>query len=201
MPRSTRLRAIRLQLALAFCGIGMLSGCGSKYSQVPPRLDLQRYGRVALITFSQDDENRELGTLATQRFAEAVLRSQTGFELLELQPRDSALKDLAASDVPAVFVGQLKVSGISPRGHLGSPADLKLKASVSAELTVRLLSTETGGTVWRSSAAASSTVGRLAMGGRLPSVALRNPDEAYGEVVDELVSGVTQDLRPTLVKQ
>jgi hypothetical protein len=200
MPRRTGLRTMRLQHALAFCGIVALSGCASKYSQVPPRLDLQSYGRVALITFSHN-ENRELSTLATQRFAEALLRSQTGFELLELQPADSALKDLAASDVPAVFVGQLKVSGITPRGRLGSPADLSLKASVSAELTVRLVSTKTGGTVWRSSAAASSTVGRLAMSGRLPSVAMRNPDEAYGEVVDELVSGVTHDLRPTWVKQ
>jgi hypothetical protein len=201
MPWSTRLRTVRLQLAVVFCSTAALSGCASKYSRVPPRLDLQSYGRVALISFSQDNENHELSKLATQRFAEAVLRSQTGFELLELQPADSVLKDLAASDVPAVFMGRLSVSGINPRGRLGSPADLNLKASVSAELTVRLISTKTGGTMWRSSAAASSTVGRLAMAGRVPSVALRNPDEAYGEVVNELVSGVTQDLRPTFVKQ
>ena len=30
-------------------------------------------------------------------------------------------------------------------------------------------------------------MGHLATGGRLPSVSVRNPDEAYGEVVDELV--------------
>jgi hypothetical protein len=187
--------------ALAFCAVVALSGCASKYSQVPPRLDLQPYGRVALITFPDNSGNRELSTLATQRFAEAVLRSQTGFELLELEPADSSLRDLAARDVPAVFVGQLKVSGVKPRARLATPVDLDMNASVSAELTVRLVSTKTGGTLWRSNAAASSTVGRLAMGGRIPSVAVRDPDEAYGEVVDELVSGVTRDLRPTWIKQ
>jgi hypothetical protein len=201
MPRSRLFRAFRLRRALAFCGTLALSGCAAKYSQVPPRLDLQPYGRVALITFSEDGQDRGLSTLATQRFAEAVLRDQTGFELLELPPADSALKALAARDVPAVFVGELKVAGIKPRGHLGSAADLKLNASVSAELTVRLVSTRTGGTMWRSSAAASSTVGRLATGGRLPSIAMRDPEEAYGEVVDQLVSQVTRDLRPTWVKQ
>jgi len=54
---------------------------------------------------------------------------------------------------------------------------------------------------WRSSAAANGTVGRLAIADRTPSVAVRDPNEAYGEVVDELVRGVTRDLRPTWVRQ
>jgi hypothetical protein len=201
MDRQRRFRAVCLQYALAFCGMVALSGCAAKYAQVPPRLALQPYGRVAVITFSENNGNRELSALATQRFAEALLRSQTGFEVLELQPTDSALTDLASRNVAAVFLGELKVSGIQPRGRLTAPASLNLNASVSAELSVRLLSIKTGGTVWRSSSAASSTVGRLATSGRLPSVSMRNPDEAYGEVVNDLVSGVTRDLRPTWVRQ
>ena len=34
-----------------------------------------------------------------------------------------------------------------------------------------------------------------------PSVAVRDTDEAYGEVVHNLVAEVTRDLRPTWVKQ
>ena len=201
MHRQRRFRAIGLQWAVAFCGMTALSGCAAKYSQVPPRLALQPYGRVAVITFSENNGNRELSAVATQRFAEALLRSQTGFEVLELQPTDSALAALAARNVAAVFLGELKVSGIQPRGHLAAPATLNLNAAVSAELSVRLLSIKSGGTVWRSSSSASRTVGRLVTGGRLPSVSVRNPDEAYGEVVDELVAGVTRDLRPTWVRQ
>jgi hypothetical protein len=72
---------------------------------------------------------------------------------------------------------------------------------VSAELTVRLLSTSTGGTVWRSSSVASGTVGRVNISDRLPSIALRDKEEAFGEVVQQLIAEVTRDLRPTWVKQ
>jgi hypothetical protein len=200
---------------LAVCGTLALSACGARYAQVPARLDLQPYGRVALVAFSADVANPELSAAATRRFAEELLASQGRVELLELGRADSSLAKLARSNdpsalaqalgreknVPAVFLGQLKVSGVKPRGMLGAPGMVKVRASVSAELTVQLLSTSTGGTVWRSSAAASSTVGRLAMVDGAPSVSVRDPNDAYGQVVDELVLGVTRDLRPTWVKQ
>lgn len=209
------IRSVRAPWALALCGTLALSACASKYALVPPRLDLEPYGRVALVTFSTEQANSELSTLATQRFAEALLASQSGFELLELGAADSSLRQLAASgdgaalaqalgrekNVPAVFVGHLAVSGVKPHGRLSGISSLKVRASVSAELSVRLLSTRTGGTVWRSSATANGTVGQVAIGDRLPSIAMRDPNEAYGEVVGELVSGVTRDFRPTRVKQ
>lgn len=192
-----------------------LSACGAHYAQVPARLSLQPYGRVALVTFSTEQANSDLSAAATRRFAEELLASQSGVELLELSAADSSLRALASAgdasalaqalgrekNVPAVFLGQLTVSGVKPRGRLSGVGALSVRASVSAELTVRLLSTSTGGTVWRSSAAANGTVGRLAIADRTPSVAVRDPNEAYGEVVDELVRGVTRDLRPTWVRQ
>jgi hypothetical protein len=203
-----------MQYALALCGTLVLSACSSKYAAVPARLDLAPYGRIAVVAFSTEQANSAMSTLATQRFAEALLASQSGIELLELDAADSSLRRFAANgdgaalaqalgrdrDVPAVFVGQLKVSGVKPRGSL-SASGMNVRAAVSAELTVRLLSTKTGGTVWRSSAAANGTVGRLAMSGSLPSIAMRDKEEAYGEVVGELVTNVTRDLRPTWVKQ
>jgi hypothetical protein len=202
-----------MQYALALCGALALSACSSKYAMVPARMDLAPYGRVALVTFSAEQPNLAMSTLATQRFAEALLASQSGVELLEVPATDSSFKgnpdaDAAAlalalgkeRDVPAVFVGYLKVSGMKPRGHLGV-SGMNVSASVSAELTVRLLSTKTGGTVWRSSAAANGTVGNLSISDRLPSLAMRDKEEAYGEVVGNLVTDVTRDLRPTWVKQ
>ena len=214
MFRNSANRSVRTQYALALCSALALSACSAKYTAVPARLDLAPYGRIAVVTFSTDQSNRVMSALATQRFAEALLASQSGIELLELDAADSTLKGLPANadgvamaqalgrqrDVPAVFVGQLKVSGVKPRGHLGV-SGVNVRAAVSAELTVRLLSTKTGGTVWRSSAAANGTVGRLAMSGALPSIAMRDKEEAYGEVVGQLVSDVTRDMRPTWVKQ
>ena len=208
-------RLARAPATLAVCATLGLSACGAHYAQVPARLDLVPYGRVALVAFSTDQANQELSVLATQRFAEALLASQSGVELLELSSADTALQALAAAgdasalaqalgrekNVPAVFLGQLKVSGVKPRGLISAAGGLNVRASVSAELNVRLLSTSTGGTVWRSSSAANGTVGRLAVAGHLPSVAVRDPNDAYGEVVGELVRGVTRDLWPTRVKQ
>ena len=214
MPVNSARRSLGARQLLAVCSALALSACASKYSQVPPRLDLHSYGRVALVAFVADDQHRAMGALATQRFAEDLLGSQPGVELLELTDSDSILKALPpgtdpvvlaqalgeARDIPAVFVGQLKVSGVKPRARLGA-SDLNLRASVSAELTVRLLSTRAGGTLWRSSSSASGTVGRVTLAGGLPSVSIRDTEEAYGDVVRSLVAEVTRDLRPTWVKQ
>jgi hypothetical protein len=205
---------VRLQYALALCGSLVLSACSSKYSQMPARLDLAPYGRIALVAFSADQPNDGMSALATQRFAEALLANQSGVELLELGSTDSSLQALPANadgaliaqalgkqkGVPAVFVGTLKVSKVKPRGHIDA-SGMNVRAGVSAELTVRLLSTSTGGTVWRSSSVANGTIGRLNISDRLPSIALRDKEEAFGEVVQQLIVDVTRDLRPTWVKQ
>jgi hypothetical protein len=210
------LRLVRARGTLAVCGMLALSACGAHYAQVPARLSLRPYGRVALVTFSAEEVNQELSAAATQRFAEELLANQSGIELLELTSADTALRALAVAgdasalaqalgrekNVPAVFLGQLKMSGVKPRGLVTTAGGLNMKASVAGELTVRLVSTSTGGTVWRSSSAANGTVGNVAVSGsNLPAVAIRDPNEAYGEIVDQLVRDVTRDLRPTWVKQ
>ena len=203
-----------LRWALAVCGTVALAACASKYAQVPPRLDLRPHGQIALVTFTAAEEHRGMSELATRRFAEALLAGQPGVELLELSASDSLLRALPrgtdpvvlaqalgqARGIPAVFVGELKVSGVKPRARL-SVDDVKLRATVSAELGVRLLSTRAGGTLWRSNSAASGTVGRVALAGGLPSVSLRDTEEAYDDIVGSLVQHVTADLRPTWVKQ
>jgi hypothetical protein len=215
MPWHTVLRHVQGRGTLAVCGGLALSACGAHYAQVPARLSLQPYGRVALVTFSTEENSKELSTAATRRFAEALLSSQSGIELLELTGTDSSLRKLAAAgdasalaqalgrekNVPAVFLGQLRMSGVKPSGHLSGVGRLNVRASVSGELTVRLVSTSTGGTVWRSSSAANGTVGNVAISDNLPAVAVRDPNEAYGEIVDQLVRDVTRDLRPSWVKQ
>jgi hypothetical protein len=177
-------------------------------------MSLAPFGRIALVTFSGDHSNESMNTLATQRFAEALLSSQSGIELLELGSADSTLQALGPDpdatalaqalgkekEVPAVFLGILTVSGARPKGHL-STSGMNVRTSVSAELTVRLVSTRTGGTVWRSSSATEGTVGRFAITDRRPSISVRDREEAYGEVVDRLVTDLTRDFRSTWVKQ
>jgi hypothetical protein len=200
--------------AVAAVGV-VLGGCAARYAEVPPRLDLAPMGRVALVTFSSEGDKAVLGSLATQRFAEAVLQSQASIELIELDAGDSSIAHLARQGngaalaahlgrergIPAVFLGQLVVTGTRARARLNSPTDLGVKAEVRAELAVQLLSTRTGGTVWRSSSAARGTVGQVHFNGGLPSVAARDAEEAYGDVLRQLSSDVTRDLRPTFIRQ
>jgi hypothetical protein len=211
---NTAIGPVRMQSALAICATLAISACASKYARVPARLDLSPYGRVAIVTFSGDQSANAMSTMATQRFAEALLASQSGVELLELNPADASIKDLVAKgdgaalaqalgrqkDVPAVFVGQLKMSQAKPHGRIGA-SGVNLNASVSAELAVQLLSTKTGGTMWRSSSIANGSLGRVALNDRLPSVSVRDRDEAYGQMVGQLVTDVTRDLRPSWIKQ
>ena len=205
-----------MRIGLAVCGMLALSACGAHYAQVPARLQLEPYGRVALVTFSSEQADKQWSTMATQRFAEALLASQSNIELVEVPVSDSTAKALAAADdpsallatigrdrhVPAVFLGHLTVSSVKPRGGLINAArGLKVSAEVSAQLSVRLLSTNTGGTMWRSSSMASGTVGRVSIANATPAVSVRNPDDAYGQLVGELIHNVTRDLWPTYVKQ
>ena len=210
------MRTDRMQRLFAVCGAFLLSACGAHYAQVPARLQLEPYGRVALVTFSADRTGGDsLDALATRHFAEALLESQSHVELVELGQSDSTVRRFATGsdpaalaqalgrdrDVSAVFLGRLTLSNVKPRGVVASVRDLRVGAEVSGQLTVSLVNARTGGTVWRSSAAASQTVGRVSLSDAHPSVAVRNPDDANREIVHQLVTGVTRDLRPTWVKQ
>ena len=208
-------RTPALHVALAVCGALALSACAAHYARVPPRLDLAPYGRVALVTFRAERNDPGLTESATQRFAEQLLAGQSGVELIEIGAADSALRGLPADadgaalaralgrsrDVPAVFVGRLTMSEVKPRGRLGAGGSVDLQAGVSAQLTVQLVSTSTGGTMWRSSANASGSLGQVGFSRGGTAVAMRDPDETYGEVVRSLVTDVTRDLRPTWVRQ
>ena len=186
-------------------------GGGSHSVLVPPRLDLEPYGRVGLFTFTTDNAKGSLDELATERFSEAALNGQSHIEMLELGTVDTLLQRVGETEfgpaaaqaagkehhVPGVFVGHLVVSNVKPSGGLLGIASGFVQATVSVQLSVRLLSTESGGTLWRSSSQASEKVGGLAIVNGEPHFSAKNPNDAYGHLVDQLVYAVTRDLRPT----
>ena len=207
-PCATRLAAAAL-LALA-----VASACGPSRYKVripdPPQLDLVPYGQVGLVDFTMDRARGSLPEFASRRFAEEVLSAQHGIELLELGPADSVAKRVgetlgpAAAQalgreraVPVVFFGHLTVSNVKPSGGLMGLTIPFLEAVVSAELSVELLSTKTGGTLWRSSATASEKVGQLGLVDGVPYFTAQNPKDAYGQLVNRLVGTVTRDLWPS----
>lgn len=187
----------------------LVAGCGGTTVMIPPRLALAPYQQVGLMAFTTENARGALGAVATDRFRDEIFAAQSGVEVLELGNQDTLLAAVGRSrldpeavraiggreGVSAVFAGHLVVSDVKPRARLGpSPG---LAADVTVTLTVRLLSTETGGTVWSSSAQATQTIAGLAVVGGTPVFGAQDPNEAYGELVGLLVGRVTRDLRPT----
>lgn len=210
MPRSACVRAAAVVLAL------VSPACGSKRAAappilVPPRIDLRPHGRLALMTFTIENAKGSLHAYATQRFSEEVLAAQPGIEMLELGSADSLVARAGEREfgprsarllgeqhrVPVVFLGHLKVSDVKPSARLLRVSLPRVEAKVTVELTVRLLSSASGGTLWRASSAATETVGHVALTGSLPTFSAEDPKEAYGRLVGYLVEQVTADFRPT----
>lgn len=206
MSLHTRLSGLAALLAV--------SACASHKVLVPPRLDLHPYGKVGLVRFTVENAKGSLHEFATGQFAEAVLAAQPGTEVLELGAVDTLLQrvgerelgmqaaqELARRGVPAVFAGHLKITNPRASGGIAGLVTPHLEATVRVDMTVRLLSTQSGGTLWRSSAWATEKVGHVALiGGQLDFNA-RDPKEAYGRMVNRLVALVTEDLWSTWQKR
>jgi len=217
MKHASRLSPVRVRPAAGLLVALLLAmACGGGHPpprqvQVPPRLDLKQWGRVGLIRFTTEKTKGDLDQVATMRFSENLLDAQPGVEVLEFGSADSVRKRLgekqsgaataqalgASRRAPVVFVGHLKMSNVTPSGSLHGLSLPSVEATVSAELTVALYSTETGGTLWRSSGTASRKVGGLKIVGGEPSFSAKDPNKEYAALVYDLVDYVTRDMRPT----
>lgn len=196
---------------------GALAACGgSRRVLVPPRLDLRPYGTLGLVTFTQSGAEGALNQLATSRFADEIFANQTGVEVLELGAAEPLLEGAGEREftaravrwigeehgVPAVFVGHLTVSDVKPRAGFVGLRLPRVEATVAVDLTVRLVNTETGGTMWRNSGRIEDTVGQVGLdSGGVPYFSAEDPEEAYGRLVNALVHELTYDLRPTWRRQ
>jgi hypothetical protein len=179
--------------------------------QVPPRLDLAPYGRLGLVTFSVENAKGTLHQFATERFAEDLLAAQPGTEVLELGSADTLLKRVGEErlgiagaqelgkqrNIGAVFAGHLKVTNPQAGGGIAALVTPHLEATIRVDLSVWLLSTSSGATLWRSSAWATEKVGHVALVDGQLDFAAKDPKEAYGRLVNRLIALVTEDMRPT----
>jgi hypothetical protein len=208
-------RLVSTRRSLQWAGLGMAAmmaaACGSKRVLEPARVDLRPHGRLALMTFSVENAKGQLQKLATARFSEAVLAAQPGIEMLELGPADtlvaragetefgpkSAKAVADAHGVPVVFLGHLKVSDVKPTAQFQGLSVPRIEAKVTMQLSVRLVSTASGGTLWRASSIVTETLGKVGMSGGIPYFSAEDPNEAYGQVIGYLVRQVTWDFRPT----
>ena len=186
-----------------------LFGCGGSHRParqrvlLPPTLNLVPHKNIGLFTFSVDNAKGNLHEFATRRFEEYVLAAQSGIEMREYTRADSSRVFSAAdtTGVPVAFFGHLKISNVKPSGHLTASLSPVVQATVTVELSVWLVNTRTGGVLWRRSSQSTEKVGGLSFIGGTPEFSAKDPNDAYGRLVNQLVYNVTYDVRSTWVDQ
>lgn len=200
-------------------GLAMLAGCAGNDTvlvSVPPRMDLKSYGALGIVEFTSNAE-RGSAARATRQFQEEVQAAQPGTPFLELGDRQTVLAAIGAADldaaalrkigqkygVRAVFVGDIVYS--EPRMDVKVVDVTKLEGGVRAEvrgdISSRLFDTASGASVWSSSAWARRQIGSLHVSadqGVSGGMSKSNPRD---EMVPALVYHLTQDFRPTSVRQ
>ncbi len=176
---------------------------------VPPAIDLKTYEMVGIVTFNTDAEGN-LGVFTTRKFIESIRRDQKGIRIVELgkeadvlaaigkQKLDqAALKEIGQKyNVKTIITGELSISDIRPRVAI-SPGFkyVDVSGDVEATLTASMSETETGASVWTGSGRAEREVGSIGMFEGKFSFDARDPDTAYGKLIEELVKKTSKDFR------
>jgi hypothetical protein len=198
-----------LRVLICYFVVLAIFGCGGGHSVrqrvlLPPTLNLVPHHNIGLFEFSVENAKGNLHEFATRRFEEYVLAAQTGIEMREFTSADSTRVFKAAADsgsCPVAFFGHLKISNVKPSGGLTAGLAPVLSATVTVDLSVWLVNTRTGGVLWRRSSSMTEKVGGLSFIGGTPSFQARDPNDAYGHLINELVYNVTYDVRSTWVDQ
>jgi hypothetical protein len=179
---------------------------------VPPRIDLAQHEVIGIVEFDCSAEGK-LAPLATRRFTESIREDQGMIRIVDLGSADRAL-DVVGHDqldqaafkalgsefgVSTIIAGELIVSDVNPKvtitpglGHVG------LAAKVDATLSVRMVESETGASIWSKSASAVEDVAGISVfGGKTFGFNADDPDKAYGKLIDSLVEEIAKDFHVT----
>jgi hypothetical protein len=209
MPKYVFLNLLLLQALLSACSSTVLV-------PVPPRMDLKSYGTLGIVEFTSNSD-ASINARATRQFQENIQSAQPGTRFLDLGSRESLLAAVGAKQfdvdtlkqigqkysVDAIFLGEIVYA--EPKTDVNLADLSKLEGAVHTEIrgdiSSRLMETRTGASVWSSSAWARRQLGNLnvsAQQGVSGSISKSNPRD---EMVPSLVYHLTQDFRPTTMRQ
>lgn len=183
----------------------------------PPRLDLAPFGRLGMITFS-DNAQPSVADYATEQFQNQIHAAQMGIPIVALGNEEEVLNRIGSDrldpeamkkigqeyDVSAVFHGSVVYSDIRPDVSLKDIAKFKanVNATLHATLSVKLMETEGGATVWSDSASWKRNLVNVRVHENAGiSVGARGYDDAYRKLIPDMVHDVTGDFRGMYVKE
>ena len=188
-------------------------GCAPK---APPKVDLKPYKRIGLLDFTIENASGNIDEVIPPVFLSIIEKSQSRTRLRRLGAQDILLKKIdkqeldseavktigQRNDMGALFVGVLAISNVEPMVELsGISSSVKVWARMDFSLTARLVSTSTGETIW------TNTVSKWRQ--NVPSINVRQrkhprfearkPEDAYGELIYDMVYELTRDFRKTSI--
>ena len=215
--RSTRSTQSWTAAVWIFLTVLWVVGCTHKQKvMVPPRISLTPFNTIGFIAFSSNVDDR-LQQSVTQKFMQRVQSAQPGVRFLELGPMAPILTSFGADHlnpdilvtlagkyrINAVFTGHLEISEVKPNIRWDSVATtVKAEAYLEGMLTVRLLETGSGATLWTNSSTAKKSVATIRLNRYGPAgVSINNPEAKYGKLIREVVSACTNDFFPTYAYQ
>jgi hypothetical protein len=194
-------------ISLVLLSLGL--ACGSKV-MVPPRIDLREHEVIGIINFTFSSRGN-LGDFATRKFTEAARQDQGLVRIIPLgseieilktigyeQLNQAAIKAIGEEqNLKTILTGELVVSDIRPNIQITPGLGfLSISAEVDATLSVQMFETSTGASLWSSSASDTRTVGNISIfGGKNFAFDAKDPEKAYGNLINSLVTQVTRDFR------
>lgn len=203
----------RLCLVLAFSALSLMSGCSGHRAPapapvpVPPRVDLREHEIIGVVEFSSSAKGK-LGPLATQRFVESARRDQGIVRLVNLGTRVEAMRSVGRNQwdaetfralgdkfgVRTILDGELVVSSARPDIRIAASLRAgEASAQVDATLSVELIETATGASLWSASSRSRQSLGHVGLVGNQVSFSADDPQRAYGSLVDALVEQAAGD--------
>ncbi len=199
--------------SVAVLSLLLLAGCASnppaRRVWVGPRIDLKPLEIIGMVDFTSTSKG-SVAALATRRFAEAARRDQEMVRMIDVGPEPTALasvgksqwsreacRDLArAHGVKTLVRGTLTLSGVRPNVQVSALwRSGQVAGTVDATLEVEMIEAETGASIWSRSASATRSVGQVSVYGKSVDFNAEDPEAAYGDLVDSLVSRVAADLQ------
>lgn len=176
---------------------------------VPPQFDLTERQVLGIARFKCNEEGK-LDAYATQKFIEAITRDQT-VQIVEMGSVDELLTEVGQTAlnpdamkaiaekyrIKTLITGEIEISDVQPKLTITPGFSyVGISADVQASLVARLIETDNDATIWTGSARDKRTVGYVSVGsGGHFMFDARDPESAYGGLVDALVKRATVDFR------
>ena len=207
MTKSNR----NIVLAILLICIPIIFACAhTEKVLVPPRINLKTYKAIGVIDFSSKPRD-DLRGYVTQNYIQTVQSAQPGVRFLELGSKEQVLSkiehktfDLEAIktigrtyNVDALIWGDFSTTDPKPTLRVSSAwKSLQAGAVVEASLVAKIWETNSGVILWTNSTAWQKKVaGMQANTNGGFEFGASDPEEAYGQLVPEMIYANTADFR------